>query len=435
MQIDVMIDRTDDNGRNYLTWAPVRARLRRTDPVGATGLSPVTVRVANRNATGGQLVFGTTRAKPGTATLQVRLAPGAPPAEIWVAGSRASVDDLDAGLSITGPGGAELASKAVMVRVRKDANLLTPAERDRFTRAFAQVNDKITGVFKNFREMHKDRVALDQAHTFSAFLPWHRAYLLDLERELQRKDKAVTLPFWRFDRPAPNVFHPEFMGRPTQANNGTLTFAASNLLSQWQSDGPPGISRRFRFAPLTSGANVSNQATTLALGGPRPNAFFDNGGSFGEGDLQGFRTMEGDPHGFAHTSFLGVIADPGTAPRDPLFFLLHCNVDRLWALWQRTNDRFDGTKARTYFFQGSFQPNTEPRFGHHLKDTMWPWDGITRVRLRPPNAPRPAFAVVPTAAWPPPKPMVGDMIDYQGLLTATSDMNFAYADVPYGATS
>jgi hypothetical protein len=47
-----------------------------------------------------------------------------------------------------------------------------------------------------------------------------------------------------------------------------------------------------------------------------------------------FRRMEGAPHGFAHTSFDGPVNNPPTAPKDPLFFLLHVNVDRLWAFWE-----------------------------------------------------------------------------------------------------
>ena len=28
---------------------------------------------------------------------------------------------------------------------------------------------------------------------------------------------------------------------------------------------------------------------------------------------------------------------PSTSPNDPVFFLNHCNVDRIWAAWQRKN--------------------------------------------------------------------------------------------------
>src|SRR5262249_43263752 len=100
-------------------------------------------------------------------------------------------------------------SVQVMVRVRKNANTLTPGERDRFVSAFAQLNNQGAGRFADFRDMHT-AVSSPQAHGAPAFLPWHRAYLLDLERELQAIDPSVSLPYWRFDQPAPNIFTLEF---------------------------------------------------------------------------------------------------------------------------------------------------------------------------------------------------------------------------------
>lgn len=173
---------------------------------------------------------------------------------------------------------------------------------------------------------------------------------------------------------------------------------------------------------------MSSEATTLAMGGPPPNGIFDTGT-----DQGGFDEMEGDPHGLAHTSFGGSswIRAAGTAPRDPLFFLLHCNVDRLWARWQWLNNRFDGTQPKTYFFRGSVNSNPATAIGHNLLDTMWPWNNITGGP-RPPNAPRTPFPSAPTASAPNPAPTPGEMIDYQGFLSAQSYMNFAYDDVPYG---
>lgn len=53
-------------------------------------------------------------------------------------------------------------------------------------------------------------------------------------------------------------------------------------------------------------------------------------------------------------SALGTMAAVPASPNDPLFFLLHANVDRLWALWQEKN-------------QG-------PETGGFPKDSLNPWD-------------------------------------------------------------
>jgi tyrosinase len=153
----------------------------------------------------------------------------------------------------------------------------------------------------------------------------------------------------------------------------------------------------------------------------------------GAGQVQsklGFRdVIEANPHGRAHVSFTGKISDPATAAEDPLFFLLHCNVDRLWAQWQWHEQRFDGQAANTYFYRGHAGDPVSTRVGHNLEDTMWPWNGVTGG-LRPLTAPRKPFHASPVVSGPPAKPSVGDMIDYQGLLGGAPS-GFDYDDVPF----
>ena len=136
---------------------------------------------------------------------------------------------------------------------------------------------------------------------------------------------------------------------------GTVQFSATNPLQFWRTDGVQGINRRPFFNTATAPPGLRTEAQTLALGNQYP----------------AFRSMEGNPHGSAHTSFGGSISSIPTAARDPLFFLLHCNVDRLWAKWQRQNGRFDPAQAASY------DSNPGNPIGHNLPDTMWPWNGIT----------------------------------------------------------
>jgi tyrosinase len=430
MRVEIAIANANAAGRNYLTWAPVRATLRLVDAP-PNGGQPIAVTVRNQNPqAGGQLEFALSRGDRRTAALDLKLPTDSSPVEFFVAGvlGRPSRADGDAVLQVTRAGAAQpLATTPLMVRIRKNANQLSPAERTRFTTALARLNDQGAGLFRNFREMHQEEVALDQAHGASGFLSWHRAYLLDLERELQKLDPSVTLPYWRFDQPAPNIFTRDFLGETGPAGN--LVFSPTNLLRLWRTDAGPGISRTPRFNTLTQTAvGVLSQSQTLAMGGP--NAVFDTGPAF-DPSQGGFDEMEGNPHGLAHTSFQGWIRRAENAPRDPLFFLLHCNVDRLWAMWQWLNGRFDGTQPNTYFFRGSAGQPGSALIGHNLRDTMWPWDDDT-APPRPSNAPRTPFPVVPTAPAPGPTPRVGDMIDYAGLRDPRRDMNFGYDNVPYG---
>ena len=51
---------------------------------------------------------------------------------------------------------------------------------------------------------------------------------------------------------------------------------------------------------------------------------------------------------------------PGTSPNDPVFFLNHCNVDRIWESWMTRH-------GRTYHPMGD---ESEAPQGHRLDDAM-----------------------------------------------------------------
>src|SRR5262249_17761851 len=131
-----------------------------------------------------------------------------------------------------------------------------------------------------------------------------------------------------------------------------------------------------------------------------------------------FQNSEGSPHGDAHVWTDGWMGDPRIAVRDPLFFLLHCNVDRLWAAWQKEHKHYVGD-ANAYVPQGAFGtpgPNANGRRqGHFLLDTMWPWNQGTRqlVNGMAFNLVGQQLPSLPNLG-PPATPVVGDLIDYQG---------------------
>jgi hypothetical protein len=84
-------------------------------------------------------------------------------------------------------------------------------------------------------------------------------------------------------------------------------------------------------------------------------------------------------HGLAHTWIGGTLGDAHTSFRDPFVFLLHSNVDRLFALWQRQvghPERLDPNRV-----YGSYS-NTTGRGDVRLGDPYWgilsplePWAG------------------------------------------------------------
>jgi tyrosinase len=405
--VELQINNSVSASARFVSWAPSPCRIRVTNPTGATGPS-IRVRLAGVSAAGGGAIVlrkGATGAFSASLTLQVPI--NGSSVGFFVAGKfgKPSVNNGDVSL-VAKAGAAVVGSVPLMVRIRKNAVALTPAERERFIAALAQLNNQGIGRFQDFRDMHRTDESLDQAHGMPAFLPWHRAYLLDLERELQAIDPSVALPYWRFDQPAPTLFAANFLG--ASDNLGTVSFAANNPLQFWTTDGIPGITRRPLFPITQAPPTVRSEAATLALGAT----------------YAAFRTMEGNPHGRAHTSWGGMIQDAHTAPRDPLFFLLHCNVDRLWAKWQRQNHRFDPALA------SSFENVSTNPVGHRLNDSMWPWNGVT-TPPRPPFAPGGMLAPSPSAGAPGPQPLVRGCIDFQGSVAAASRMGFDYDDTAF----
>jgi tyrosinase len=385
------------------------------------GTGPVAVKLRNQDTTqGGQLVFFPALPGTGQDEAELTLPAEGTPVDFHIAGlwPKASTNDRDATVEVVDAGTQQvLGTTPLMVRIRKNAETLTAGERDRFCAAFAELNGAGLGQFSDFRNIHTS-AGSPEAHFLSGFLPWHRAYLLDLERELQQLDPSVALPYWRFDEPAPNLFSLDFMG-VTDPATGTVQFSAANPLQFWATDGTiPGIIREPEFNTQTEPAEVRNELQTLTLGGAT--------------NLYGlFRSfMEGDPHGAAHVSFGGSISSIPTAAKDPLFFMLHANVDRLWAKWQWTRDRFDVTNVSTFNAQGSTGDPGAVRVGHNLNDTMWPWNEITGPP-RPPTAPGGTMAPSPLTDAPGLNPTVRAMIDYQGVRMPASRLGFDYDDVGF----
>ena len=100
------------------------------------------------------------------------------------------------------------------------------------------------------------------------------------------------------------------------------------------------------------------------------------------GDEQG--TSGVGAHGAAHGYIGGNLGDPHLSFRDPFVFLLHSNIDRLWAMWQRqpgfAAQRLDpaqvyNTEESSTFIAG--QNNVElgePYWGIQLP--LAPWAGF-----------------------------------------------------------
>jgi tyrosinase len=321
MSVQIFINFTQNPIRNYVGWTPSRCAIRTTDRIARRVL------LKNGDRTrGGQLSFLLTAGGDPADEIEIDLPPENQIVEFFVSGKFdlntgqgfPSIDDRDASIAvIEKSSGASLLLERLMVRIRKNANSLTEGERDRFLSALVTLNQR--GEFVDFQNMHTTDTSRE-IHGRSCFLPWHRLLLLDLERKLQAIDQSVTLPYWRFDQPAPNVFTRDFIGVP-DPTTGLVEFSPTNPLINWRvtvfGEGSGRVRRAFQtrpdgsvWDPTREAALIENDETaTINMGTVGTVTNFEN-----------FERMEGDPHGSAHVSFLGQISDIGRAPADPLFF-------------------------------------------------------------------------------------------------------------------
>ena len=405
---------TLSSGNAYIGWTLSTCSIRITNQPQPNH----NVILRNRDtSTGGQIIFRSAFGSANQDTLALTLPGDGSSVNFFIGGKFGSPsnDDQDGGISVTDAGtGDVLHQRTLMVRVRKNANNLTVGERDRFLRAYATLNASTT-LYQIFLDSH-NAAADDEIHRRSSFLPWHRAFVLSLERHLQTIDPSVTIPYWHFDQASPKIFSPDFMGGAPNAV-GRVAFSATNPLRNWTVSGVPGVVRLPSFNTATSGAQWDGGAGLNAVRDETATLALDPGFARFSSD------MEDDPHDTAHISFsTGPLISPATATQDPLFFLLHSNIDRLWAKWQWATNRYDTSNIDTY----SLQPT--PTVGDFLTDTMWPWNGVT-ASPRPSTAPGGTLIQLAFPSKPGPTPTVADVIDYIGKTQGNSNY-FDYDDVP-----
>jgi tyrosinase len=97
----------------------------------------------------------------------------------------------------------------------------------------------------------------------------------------------------------------------------------------------------FAYGPVTDAA-MSNTIFTGSDLNTRPPGFGGPQTGFWPGGVTSSGNLESDPHNLVHVyiggnapapPLYGLMADPGTAALDPIFYLHHANIDRMWVAW------------------------------------------------------------------------------------------------------
>jgi tyrosinase len=203
------------------------------------------------------------------------------------------------------------------VFIRKDVARLTDNEMTSLRKGFRVLRQRSANNpnsplgWLGQANIHRDRCA----HANWWFLPWHRAYLYYFERILREaaEDDSLALPYWDWTghRGLPDRF-----------------FGADNPLN----DDTRRIGSRARADAGFVGPGVIRDIVQTT------NFFtFAGGSSAGPRIENGSGNLEFQPHNYIHRFVGGNMGFPETAARDPIFWLHHANVDRLWTRWVRKN--------------------------------------------------------------------------------------------------
>jgi hypothetical protein len=199
------------------------------------------------------------------------------------------------------------------------------------------------------------------------FLAWHRMYLYYFEQILRSSVREAlgdpnyefSLPYWDYENAA---YHdlPEPFRSPADASNSLYVqqrAANCNAGQECVSATTASAAEALKLTPFCNcpqGQTCAGCASGLlpdqAFGSQFTAAPVHLSGSFGE--------LESQPHNVVHDAVggeTGWMAYVECAARDPIFWLHHANIDRLWQVWLNEGGRqnplgADNWKTQTFTF-------------------------------------------------------------------------------------
>ena len=202
--------------------------------------------------------------------------------------------------------------------VRKEVTTLTAAEVAAYRKGVAEMKtrpptDPTSWIYQ--ANIHGTFDTPAQAswstceHFSDFFLSWHRMYLYYFERILRKASGSATfaLPYWNYSLPNGRRLPLIFRQPNSESANPLFTPARA----------------------INGGQKVPAAATSFADALGEPLFYSDQVPSFSAG-------LEGRPHGAVHNVVgggTGWMSSFEMAGRDPIFWLHHANIDRLWESW------------------------------------------------------------------------------------------------------
>lgn len=185
------------------------------------------------------------------------------------------------------------------------------------------------------------------------FLPWHRMYICYLERIVRQVSgvPTFTLPYWNYSAEAQTIHGvlPTQFRQQSDPAFGSLFVSKRNVADPSCSEPDTCFSDVNAGQPIdkfVAGALDLDALKETSYSSPDPN-----------GPIMGFcRALSLGLHGNVHV-LIGDIQNMGSvrwSASDPIFWMHHCNIDRLWASWNRAGHQNNAStpnfKAKQFIF-------------------------------------------------------------------------------------
>jgi tyrosinase len=218
------------------------------------------------------------------------------------------------------------------------------------------------------------------AHGGPVFLPWHRMFLIRLEEHLQRvtNDTETALPYWDWaaDGELPADEQPqaplwdllgETSGDVVSGTLGSMRVRLVGFGMQLWSVEPRPLTRNAAGDDLAPTLPTTAEVAWALDNGDYDVALWDAGVDSFRNRIEGWLDPAAGPgippaprnHNRVHV-WIGGDMGPGTSPNDPVFYLNHCNEDRIWESWMAR----EGTTYRPV------DGDANAPQGHRLNDQM-----------------------------------------------------------------
>ena len=219
-------------------------------------------------------------------------------------------------------------SRCPRVSERRLWDDLSCEEQNAFLRNIRRL--KRNGTYDTFVRVHIENERA--VHGTPEFLPWHRWFIYQFELALRSVAdppyRCMSLPYWDWELDS--------------GNEGASSVFALETFSSFEGTNENG---RCQFQINHGRGTGSCLRRTLNFDFPfwgeaRVAALIRRYSQYGD-DFSSDRTrnngfraaLEGGPHAATHNFIGGSMIDE-SAPNDPLFWIHHANVDRLWSLFQ-----------------------------------------------------------------------------------------------------